>query len=68
MNEQINELDHMRFRRKIYLLKEAEQAIAWGVPDGESTGYTRSELIKIISKLVKRIKELENEQLCNKAS
>lgn len=67
MTEQINELDLVWFRKKDSLISEAEQAISWGTPDRESTGYSSSEFISIISKLVKRIKELENEQLCSKA-
>lgn len=59
MSEQINELDHMRFKKAKSLINEAETAMAWGTSDGESTGYSSSEFIKIISKLVKRIKELE---------
>lgn len=59
MSEQINELDPMRFKKAKSLINEAENAMAWGTPDGESTGYSSSQFIKIISKLVKRIKELE---------
>jgi hypothetical protein len=60
MIEQSNKLDHMRFRRN-KLIEEAETAISWGIPDNESIGYSRAELISIIRKLVFRIKELENE-------
>lgn len=37
------------------LLNEARTAVAWGVPDRESTGYSSRELINIIRKLIKHI-------------
>lgn len=37
------------------LLAEARTAIAWGVPDRESTGYSSTEFIKLIAKLAKYI-------------
>lgn len=41
---------------KQQLLKDAEIAIAWGMPCSESYGMTNRELINIISRLVKYIK------------
>jgi hypothetical protein len=37
------------------LLNEAKTAIAWGIPDRESIGYSREKLIDIIGKLIKHI-------------
>lgn len=52
------------------LLHEAKIAVAWGIPDTESRGYSASEFTKIINKLVHRIEHLEkeNEQLRSKTS
>jgi len=60
VNESIYELAP-RLSTKNNLIRVAEQAIAWGIPDSESTGYSRETLINIISRLVKRVKELETQ-------
>lgn len=36
---------------KIKLLKEANEAIAWGYPDNESTGYSHGQFISLIRRL-----------------
>lgn len=43
------------------LMYDASMAIAWGRPDSESTGYSASEFIDIIQRLVKRVEELEKQ-------
>lgn len=65
MIEPISELAPRSYHAQKKLLKEAEAAIAWGIPDSESTGYSASQFTNIIRKLVYRIQELEreNEQL-----
>lgn len=42
------------------LRERAEEAIAWGVPDSESTGFTHAELTRIISELLAENKRLRN--------
>lgn len=41
------------------LLKKARTAVAWGVPDRESTGYSQSELASIIYQLINHIERIE---------
>lgn len=43
--------------QKEKLLFDARQAIAWGCPYSESIGYTSSEFINIISRLVHYIEQ-----------
>lgn len=43
-----------------HLKSKANTAVAWGVPDRESTGYSHSELTSIISQLLNYIERLEN--------
>jgi len=42
------------------LLVRANEAVSWGIPDNESTGFTHAELVRIISELL-----AENERLRN---
>lgn len=67
--ESIFELSPKLYHTQQKLLEEARTAIAWGIPDNESTGYSASEFTKIIHKLVRRVEQLEkeNEQLRSKA-
>ncbi len=39
---------------------DIRQAIAWGVPDKESFGYTPTEFTRILHKALKRIEYLES--------
>ncbi|HEY9704498.1 MAG TPA: hypothetical protein V6C58_18780 [Allocoleopsis sp.] len=54
-NRFVNKIDQEKSRKK--LLEEANTAIAWGIPDNESTGYSRQELVRIISNLVRFIEK-----------
>ena len=48
------------------LKKDISTAIAWGMPDNESIGYTNTELIRLLSRALKYIKYLESLGLAKK--
>lgn len=43
--------------RIMALLGRARRAVAWGIPDRESTGYTQVELCTIIKDLIKELEK-----------
>jgi hypothetical protein len=45
-------------RQKEKLLKEADQAIAWGHRDNESTGYSAAQFISVITQLKNYIEQM----------
>jgi hypothetical protein len=41
------------------ILKDIDKALAWGLPGKESIGYSMEELLGILKRAAKRIKDLE---------
>jgi hypothetical protein len=51
--------------RAVLLKQQAQRAMAWGVPDRESIGYTHSELTTIISKLLNLVEMYQKREIEN---